>query len=87
MKGCVQWNPFTVVKISPRKGIELGTARSLGQCLTHRATRALSYKIDLRFFRTPSYNTGNTSCSKPFFCNGFLHTNINDEILHPQAHF
>ena len=24
MKGCVQWNPFTVEKISPRVRIELG---------------------------------------------------------------
>ena len=24
MKGCVQWNPFTVEKISPRAGIESG---------------------------------------------------------------
>ena len=34
MKDCVQWNPFTVEKISPRAGIELGTARSVGQRLT-----------------------------------------------------
>ena len=38
MKGCVQWNPID--KISPRVGLELGTARSVGQCLTHRATGA-----------------------------------------------
>ena len=40
MKGCVQWNPFTVKKISPRAGLELGTARSVGQRLTHRTTGA-----------------------------------------------
>ena len=35
MKGCVQWNPFTVEKTSPRAGLELGTARSIGRRLTH----------------------------------------------------
>ena len=35
MKGRVQWNPFTVEKILPRAGIELGTARSVGQRSTH----------------------------------------------------
>ena len=29
MIGCVQWNPVTVEKISPRAGLELGTVRSL----------------------------------------------------------
>ena len=43
MKGCVQWNPFTVEKISPRAGLELGTTRSVGQHLTHRATGAPGY--------------------------------------------
>ena len=33
MKVCVQWNP--VEKNSPRAGLELGTVRSVGQCLTH----------------------------------------------------
>ena len=33
MKGCVQGNPFTVEKTSPRAGLELGTARSVGQRL------------------------------------------------------
>ena len=40
MKGCVQWNPFTVEKISPRTGLELGTARTVGQRLTHWVTGA-----------------------------------------------
>ena len=31
---------FTVEKISPRAGLELGTARSVGQRLTHCATGA-----------------------------------------------
>ena len=35
MKGCVQWNPSMVEKISPRAGLELSTARSVGQHLTH----------------------------------------------------
>ena len=35
MKGCVQWTPFTVEKISPRAGLELRTSRSVGQRLTH----------------------------------------------------
>ena len=35
MKCCLQWNPFTVEKISPRAGLELGTARSEDQRLTH----------------------------------------------------
>ena len=35
MKGCVHWNPVSVEKISPRAGIELGTARLVGQRLTH----------------------------------------------------
>ena len=35
MKGCVQWTPFTLEKISPRAGIEPGTARSLGQRLSY----------------------------------------------------
>ena len=33
--------PFTVEKISPQAGIEPGTERSVGQCLTYRATGAL----------------------------------------------
>ena len=32
--------PFTVGKISPRAGLEPGTARSVGQHLTHSATGA-----------------------------------------------
>ena len=39
MKGCVQWNPFTVKKISPREELEPGIVRSVGQLLTHGATR------------------------------------------------
>ena len=35
MKGCVQWNTYTVEKISPRAGLELATARSVGQPLAH----------------------------------------------------
>ena len=35
IKGCVQWSPFTVEKILPQAGMELGTTRSVGQCLTH----------------------------------------------------
>ena len=36
VKGCVQWNHFYgVEKISPQVGLELGTARSVGQHLTH----------------------------------------------------
>ena len=35
MKGCVQWNPFTVKKILPQVGIELWTARSVGKRLTY----------------------------------------------------
>ena len=35
MKDCVQWNPFTLEKISPRAGLERTTARSVGQRLTH----------------------------------------------------
>ena len=38
MKGCVQWNPVYVRKdphLSPQAGLELTTARSVGQCLTH----------------------------------------------------
>ena len=30
MKGCVQWNLFTVEKNSPRAGLEFWTARSTG---------------------------------------------------------
>ena len=40
MKGCVNGTPFMVEKISPRARIELRTARSVGQRLTHRATGA-----------------------------------------------
>ena len=32
--------PFTIEKISPRAGLELGTARSVGHRLTHSATGA-----------------------------------------------
>ena len=32
MKGCDNGALFTVEKILPRAGIELGTARSVGQC-------------------------------------------------------
>ena len=35
MKGCVQWNPFTVERTSRRAGLELGAARSVGQRLIH----------------------------------------------------
>ena len=35
MKGYVQGTPFTVKKVSPQAGLELGTARSAGQPLTH----------------------------------------------------
>ena len=35
MEGCVQWNPFMVEKNLPRGGLQLGTARSAGQRLTH----------------------------------------------------
>ena len=36
MKGCVQnGNLFMVVKISPQAGLKFGTARSVGQRLTH----------------------------------------------------
>ena len=34
MKGLCNGTPFTVEKISPRAGLELGTARSVGQRLT-----------------------------------------------------
>ena len=29
-KGCVQWDPSTVKKITPRAGLELGADRSVG---------------------------------------------------------
>ena len=32
---CAMEPPFTVEKISPRAGIDLGTARSVGQRLAH----------------------------------------------------
>ena len=33
MKDCVQWNPFTIEKISAtQERLEPGTARSVGQC-------------------------------------------------------
>ena len=35
MKSCLQCNVLTFEKISPRAGLELGTARSVGQRLTH----------------------------------------------------
>ena len=35
MKGLCNGTPFTIEKISPRAGLELGTARSVGQRLTH----------------------------------------------------
>ena len=37
--------PFMNEKILPRAGLKLGTAVSVGQCLTHCATRAPFYKI------------------------------------------
>ena len=40
MKGCVQWNPFTVEMISPRMGLGPGAASSIGHHLTHRTTGA-----------------------------------------------
>ena len=40
MKAVCNGAPFTVEKILPRAGIELGTARSVGQRLTHLATGA-----------------------------------------------
>ena len=38
VKGCCNGAPSMVEKISPRAGIELVTARSVGQRLTHCAT-------------------------------------------------
>ena len=38
MKGCVQWNPFTVGKILPQWGLNSGNPRSAGQCITQSAT-------------------------------------------------
>ena len=35
MKGSVQWNTFAVEKISGRAGLDVRTARSVGQRLTH----------------------------------------------------
>ena len=35
MKGCVQWNPFTVEKFLSRVGLKPRTARSVDQGLTH----------------------------------------------------
>ena len=35
MKGCMQWNPIYVEKISPRARLEPGTTGSVGQHLTH----------------------------------------------------
>ena len=42
MKSYVQWNPFTVEKILLQLGLELWTAWSVGQHLTHLATGAPS---------------------------------------------
>ena len=42
---CAMEPPFTVEKISPRAGIELGTARSVGQRLTHLATGAPNFSL------------------------------------------
>ena len=33
MNDCVNWNPVTVEKISPRAGLESGTAKIVGQQL------------------------------------------------------
>ena len=38
---CAMNTPFTVKQNLPQAGLELGTARSVGQCLTHRASGAL----------------------------------------------
>ena len=35
MKDCVQWNLFRVERISSQAGLELATARLVGQRLTH----------------------------------------------------
>ena len=43
MKACVQWDPFTVEKISPQRDSNL-TARSISQHLTYCATEASSMK-------------------------------------------
>ena len=40
MKGCMQWNPVSVEKILPQVGLELWTARLVGQRITHRVTGA-----------------------------------------------
>ena len=47
MKGVCNGAPYTVEKITPRVGLELGTARSVGQRLTHLATGAPSMVISL----------------------------------------
>ena len=45
MKGCVQCNFVTVEKILTQAGIKPRSARSVGQCLTHSATRAPQKKL------------------------------------------
>ena len=44
-------NPFTVEKISPQAGLELGTARSVGHHLTHYGTGAPLVRDRARFVR------------------------------------
>ena len=44
IKGLCNGTPSTVEKNSPQAGLELGTARSASQRLTHRATGAPVYR-------------------------------------------
>ena len=51
MKGCAQWNPvYSCEEYSPWVGLKLGTARSVGQCLTHWGTGALHLWDRLAWF-------------------------------------
>ena len=47
MKGLLNGTPFMVEKISPRAGLEPGTARSVGQRLTHFATGTPNYRVTI----------------------------------------
>ena len=53
LKGCVQWNPIYSQEDLLGVGLKVGTARSVGQPLTHRAVEALRIqKLDSKKCRS-----------------------------------
>ena len=55
MKGCVQWNPVTVVKIFPWAGLEPGTTTSVDQPLPTELPTLLNIWADRAELKTAGF--------------------------------